>query len=122
MLNLNVRRKSGSKTVKAAAQEAPNDYYAVVIQLNHDQEVSEKSKTFFAALYFELTINFGFNFCDRVFYRIDTKQSVATLLNAAVKIISIQQHLTKDDVDRIIKHAFIIPLKFFDDIKTEITK
>ena len=111
MLGLSARNKSGKK---------PEDYYSVLIQLNYEQETNEKSKTFFAALYFELTQNFGFNFCDRVFYRVDTKDSIAALLNAALKIIMLQQKLSKSDLQKIVKHAFIIPLHQFDDVKKEI--
>ena len=59
---------------------------------------------------------------DRVFYRIDTKESIASLLKAAIKVIMIQQRLSKEDVNKIIKHAFIIPLQQFDDLKNEICR
>ena len=111
MLGLNARNKNGKKS---------EDYYAVLFQLNYDPEWKEKSKTFFAGLYFELTVNFGFNFVDRVFYRVDSKESITTLLNAAVRVIKIHQHLTKEDVQKMIKQAFIIPLHQFSDVKTDI--
>lgn len=111
MLSLNARNKSGKYT---------EDYYSVLIQLNYDNGFAEKSKTFFTGLYFELTVNFGFNFVDRVFYRVDSRSSITALLSAAIKVIMIQQHLTKDDVQQIIKHAFIIPLQQFNDVKKEI--
>ena len=101
------------------AKKSPEDYYSVLIQLNYDSN-SDKAQTFFSALYFELTTNFGLNFVDRLFYRIDTKESIAALLKAAIKVIMMQQHLTPDDVDRIIKHAFIIPLQQIDDLKCDI--
>jgi hypothetical protein len=115
MLNLNARNKSG----KSSNTE---DYYAVLIQLNYDQHINEMSKTFFSGLYFELTINFGFNFIDRVFYRVDTKESISNLLGAAIKVIMIQQRLTKEEIQQIVKHAFIIPLQEFSDVKKEILK
>ena len=111
MLSLNARNKNGKHT---------EDYYSVLIQLNYDQGIAEKSKAFFTGLYFELTINFGFNFVDRVFYRIDTKASITALLSAAIKVIMIQQRLTREDVQQIIKHAFIIPLQQFNDVKKKI--
>ncbi len=96
------------------------EYYAVMIQLNYDSGFADKSHAFFSGLYFELTVNFGFNFVDRVFYRVDTKESIASLLTAAVNVIRMQQHLSQDEVRKIIKHALIIPLKQFDDVKGEI--
>lgn len=111
MLSLNARNKNGKYT---------EDYYSVLIQLNYDQGIAEKSKTFFTGLYFELTVNFGFNFVDRVFYRVDSKASITALLSAAIKVIMIQQHLTREDIQQIIKHAFIIPLQRFNDVKKEI--
>ena len=111
MLSLNARNKNGKYT---------EDYYSVLIQLNYDQGIAGKSKTFFTGLYFELTVNFGFNFVDRVFYRVDSKASITALLSAAIKVIMIQQHLTREDIQQIIKHAFIIPLQQFNDVKKEI--
>lgn len=111
MLSLNARNKNGKYT---------EDYYSVLIQLNYDQGIAEKSKTFFTGLYFELTVNFGLNFVDRVFYRVDSKASITALLSAAIKVIMIQQHLTREDIQQIIKHAFIIPLQQFNDVKKEI--
>ena len=111
MLSLNARNKSGKFT---------EDYYSVLIQLNYDNGIAEKSKTFFTGLYFELTVNFGFNFVDRVFYRVDTKASITALLSAAIKVIMIQQHLSKVAVNQIVKQAFIIPLQQFNDVKREI--
>lgn len=96
------------------------DYFAVMIQLNYDSEISEKAKTFFAGMYYELTANFGFNFCDRVFYRIDTKESIIALVRTAFHVVAIQQKLTKEDLLDIIKHAFIIPLHQFDDVRKDI--
>ena len=110
MLGLNARNKNGKS----------NDYFAVLIQLNYDHNNSEKSKTFFTALYFELTVNFGFNFVDRVFYKIDSKDSITSLLAAAIRVIMIQQKLTRDDIHAIIKQAFIIPLHQFDNLKDDI--
>ena len=98
------------------------DYYSVLIQLNYDAIPGDKAQAFFSGLYFELTVNFGFNFIDRVFYRIDTKESIASLLKAAIKVIMIQQRLSKEDINKIIKHAFIIPLQQFDDLKNEICR
>ena len=43
------------------------EYYAVMIQLNYDSEFADRSHAFFSCLYFELTVNFGFNFVDSVF-------------------------------------------------------
>ena len=96
------------------------EYYAVMIQLNYDSEFADKSHAFFSSLYFELTVNFGFNFVDRVFYRVDTKESIASLLTAAIKVIMMQQRLTRAEVNKLIKHALIIPLKQFDEVKGEI--
>lgn len=111
MLSLNARNKNGKYT---------EDYYSVLIQLNYDKGIAEKSKAFFTGLYFELTVNFGFNFVDRVFYRVDSKASITALLSAAIKVIMIQQCLTREDVQQIIKQAFIIPLQQFNDVKNEI--
>ena len=110
MLSLNVRNKNGKK----------EDYFAVMLQLNYDQEIHDKAKAFFSALYFELTVNFGFKFCDRIFYRVDTKDSISNLLNAAMRVIMLQQHLSKDELQKIIKHIFIIPLHEFDDVKDRV--
>lgn len=96
------------------------DYYAVLLQLNYDKEVEETAKAFFAALYFELTVNFGFNFVDRLFYRVDTQDSISNLITAAVKVVMMQQHLDLEQINRIIKHAFIIPLQQFNDVKLQI--
>lgn len=104
------------------AKKSVEDYYSVLIQLNYDAKVADKAQAFFSALYFELTNNFGFNFVDRVFYRVDTKESISALLKAAVKVIMLQQHLSHEDVNQIIKHAFIIPLQQFDDLKNDICK
>lgn len=111
MLGLNALNKNGKKT---------EDYFAVLIQLNYDKAIEEQSKTFFAGLYFELTVNFGFNFVDRVFYRVDTKEAITSLLSAAIRVVMIHQHLTKDVVHSIMRQAFIIPLHQFNDVKTEI--
>lgn len=111
MLSLNVRNKSGKNI---------EDYYSVLIQLNYDNTYAEKSKTFFACLYFELTVNFGFNFVDRVFYRVDSYNSISALLAAAIKVVMLQQKLSREDVQQIVKHAFIIPLQQFNDIRKEI--
>ena len=96
------------------------DYFAVMIQLNYENDISEKAKTFFAGIYYELTANFGFNFCDRVFYRVDTKESIITLVRTAFHVVALQQHLSKEDVASVIKHAFIIPLHQFDDVRKDI--
>lgn len=111
MLSLNVRSRNGKKT---------NDYYAVLIQLNYDQVFAEKSKSFFTALYFELTVNFGFNFVDRVFYKVDSKETITSLLGAAIRVIMLQQRLSGEDIRSIMKQAFIIPLHQFDDLKDSI--
>ena len=112
MLSLNARNKSGKNTKE--------DYFAVMIQMNYEQDVNEKAKTFFAGMYYELTVNFGFNFCDRVFYRVDAKESIIILLKAAIQVVALQQRLTKEDVTAVIKHAFIIPLHQFDDVRKDI--
>jgi len=110
MLGLSVRNKSGKK----------EDYFAVFLQLNYDQDTGDKAKSFFSALYFELTVNFGFNFCDRIFYRVDTKNAITNLLNAAMRVIMLQQRLTQEDLQSIVKHIFIIPLHQFDDVKDKV--
>jgi hypothetical protein len=107
---------------RSKSPKSVEDYYSVLIQLNYDGAYADKAQAFFSGLYFELTVNFGFNFIDRVFYRIDTKESIASLLKAAIKVIMIQQCLSKEDVNKIIKHAFIIPLQQFDDLKNEICR
>lgn len=102
--------------------KSKEDYYAVLIQLNYEKDVEETAKAFFAALYFELTVNFGFNFVDRLFYRIDTQESISNLITAAVKVVMMQQHLDLEQINHIIKHAFIIPLQQFNDVKLQIIK
>ena len=119
MLSLSVRRKSGKPSLPPVIEQK-EDYFAVMIQLNYEKEISEKAKTFFAGLYYELTANFGFNFCDRVFYRVDSKESIIALLRTAIHVVTIQQHLSKDEITSIIKQAFIIPLHQFDDVKKDI--
>lgn len=102
------------------SKKVSEDYFAVMIQLNYEQETNEKAKTFFAGIYYELTANFGFNFCDRVFYRVDTKESIIALIRAAFHVVALQQRLSKEDISAIIKHAFIIPLHQFDDVRKDI--
>ena len=106
--------------IKRGQPPRSEDFYSVLIQLNYDADITEKSQAFFSSLYFELTVNFGFQFIDRVFYRVDTKDSIAALLKAAIKVIMLQQCLTPQDINKIIKHAFIIPLQQYDDLKNEI--
>jgi hypothetical protein len=114
MLNRNAQNKNGK------AQKADDkDYYAVLIQLNYDAS-SDKAKKFFTYLYDELTNNFGFNFCDRVFYRVDSRESIVSLVRAAIGVISIQHQFSSDDIQNIIKHSFILKLGQFDDVKNEI--
>jgi hypothetical protein len=108
MLSRNAQNKNGNQD---------KDYYAVLIQLNYDQDQQEMAKTFFSALYFELTVNFGFNFSDRVFFRYDSKDALLNLLTAAINVIMLQQKIKKEQVDGIIKHMFIIPIHQFDDAK-----
>ena len=113
MLNLNARNKSGKEPSK-------EQYFALLIQLNYDKDDGERAKAFFASLYFELTVNFGFSFVDRVFFRSDTKESIVALLSAALRVIMLQQGITNEEVNQMIKHFFIVPLTEFDDIKGKI--
>ena len=101
-------------------KDQSEDYFAVLIQLNYDKEIEDTAKGFFAALYFELTVNFGFNFVDRLFYRVDTQESIINLIAAAIKVVMMQQRLDLEQINLIIKHAFIIPLQQFNDVKPQI--
>ena len=124
MLNLHAPKKNGKENKMLSMISRPKkvaeDYFAVMIQLNYENDVNEKAKTFFAGIYYELTANFGFNFCDRVFYRVDTKESIIALIRTAFHVVALQQHLTQEEVSSVIKHAFIIPLHQFDDVRKDI--
>ena len=97
------------------------EYYSVIIQLDYESSLNGLVKDFFTSIYYELTFKHRFNFSDRVFVKADSMSNIVASVKDAVSSAKDNLNLSNEEINKIIRHAFVIPVAQFNDVKKMIT-
>ena len=89
--------------------------YAVVINVDYRNHQEKEAKEFFHMLH-TLLVEQGFNFDNRIFYRLGTKDQIMTMLRSAIRLIESHSPLSKN----FLRSVHLIPLSQFSEVTAEL--
>ena len=90
--------------------------YAIVINIDYRHHNTSDARDYFQALH-AILISQGFNFDDRFFYRLGTKEQIKDLVKSSISHLESISPLSKS----FLRSIHLIPLSQFSDVTAELT-
>lgn len=89
--------------------------YAVLINIDYRSNNETEAKDFFHSLYAVL-LQQGFNFADRIFYRLGTRDSIVRILSDSIALVKSRSTSSKN----FLRSIHLVPLSQFVDVTPQL--